>query len=78
MIGEMDKISANLEKISSQVSRLIVLVAVSGAFGSPDLVRGLIGSAHRLSGFDPGYGIKSIDATEMKSSNESGGQWRWQ
>lgn len=77
MMGEMDKISANLEKISSQVSKLIILVAVSGAFGSPDLVRGLIGSAHHLSGLDSGYGGNELGMTEMKSSNENGVKPKW-
>jgi hypothetical protein len=50
LMGEMGKISLNLERISSQVSKLIVLVAVSGVVGSPEVVQGILGGFDRSPG----------------------------
>jgi hypothetical protein len=72
LMGEMGQLNLSLERISSQVSKLIILVAVSGLVGSPDLVRGIIGSAYHLSEHYPGHEVRSIVVAEMEKSNEKG------
>jgi len=72
MMGEIDKINCNMQKISSQISKLIVIVAASGVLGSPDVVRGLVSGVYHLSESSLGYEVKSIVGEEMKNSNEKG------
>jgi hypothetical protein len=78
MMGEVDEINRNIHKISSQLSKLIVLVAASGVLGSPDVVRGLVSGAYHLSEPLSGYEVKSIVREEMKKSNEKGDIRKWQ
>jgi len=78
MMGEMEAISRNIEKISSQISKLIILVAVSGVAGSPDVVRGLVSGVYHLSEPPSGYEVNSIVREEMKKSNENGDIQQWQ
>lgn len=73
LMGEMGKISLNLERISSQVSKLIILVAVSGVVGSPEVVQGILGSFGRNSDSRVACEVMSLAVSEMKSGNEKGG-----
>ena len=78
LMGEMGKISLNLERISSQVSKLVILVAVSGVMGAPEVVQGILGSFDRSTDSRVACEVLKLSVSKMKDSEEKGDIWKWQ
>ena len=73
---EMAVIATSVDKISSQMSTLICLVAVSGVVGSPELVKTLVSSLEPP-GAEVGWSKgKMIGAAEMMPHRDGVEVWQ--
>jgi hypothetical protein len=70
---EIQRVSLSLEKLSSQVSKMIVLVAATGIVGSPGIFKEIVEYVNVLDGDGIGEGESPVTTVRKEVGNEKGG-----